>query len=128
MTRDDGFTLDNLKIDGKTSRLAAGSEKLKRRTEKGVEFVMLPYEQTLAAAGHMKCAVLAVMVELAYQMFRTKSREVRLSNSTLRPIGISYKAKLHALRQLEADGMVKVAWSGKRRSPRVTVLWNWNRI
>jgi hypothetical protein len=47
---------------------------------------------------------------------------VVLSNSALRPIGISYKAKLHALRQLEAAGMVAVDCT-ERGSPRMTVLW-----
>jgi hypothetical protein len=103
---------------------AAGPRKLRRRTEKGAKFVMLPYEQTLAAAGRMKCAVLAVLIELTYQMFKTKRGEVVLTNSMLGPIGISYKAKLRALRQLEAAGMVKVAWSREKRSPRVTVLWD----
>jgi hypothetical protein len=102
---------------------AEGPRKLKRRAEKGAKFVMLPYQQTLAAAGRMKCAVLAVLVELAYQRFKTRKGEVVLSNSALRSIGVSHKAKLRALCQLEASGMIEVAWRGERRSPRVTILW-----
>jgi hypothetical protein len=84
---------------------------------------MLPYEQTLVAAGHLKCAPLAVLIELAYQMFRTKKAEVTLSNSALRSVRISPKAKLRVLRQLEAVGLIEVTWRGGRRSPQVTVLW-----
>lgn len=99
-----------------------GPRKLKRRTEKGAEFAMLPYGQTLAAAGWMKCAPLAVLIELSYQVFKTHKLEVVLSNSTLRSIGISHWAKNRALRQLEAAGMVAVDWRA-RRSPLVTVRW-----
>ena len=97
------------------------SRKLKRRSQR-VEFVMLPYAQTMAAAGKTKCAVLAVMVELTYQVFKTHKPEVVLSNSMLRSVGISHWAKSRALHQLEAAGMVAVDWK-ERKSPRVTVLW-----
>lgn len=83
---------------------------------------MLPYAQTMAAAGETRCAVLAVMVELTYQVFKTHKSEVVLSNSMLRSVGISHWAKSRALHQLEAAGMVAVDWKGGR-SPLVTVLW-----
>ncbi len=98
------------------------SRKLKRRSRR-VEFVMLPYAQTMRVAGTVKSsAALAVMVELAYQVFKTHKPEVVLSNSMLRSVGISRKAKLHALRQLEAAGVVVVDWK-VRKSPLVTVSW-----
>jgi hypothetical protein len=98
-----------------------GSRKLKRRSQR-VEFVMLPYAQTMCAAGKVGSAALAVMVELAYQVFKTHKTEVVLSNAMLRSIGISRKEKLRALRQLEAAGVVVVDWK-VRKSPRVTVSW-----
>jgi hypothetical protein len=98
-----------------------GSRKLKRRSQR-VEFVMLPYAQTMCAAGKVKSAALAVMVELAYQVFKTHKSEVVLSNAMLRSVGISHKAKLRALRQLEAAGVVVVDWKA-RKSPRVSVSW-----
>lgn len=74
-------------------------------------------------AGQVRSfAALAVMVELGYQVFKTHKREVVLSNTMLRSVGISRKAKIHALRQLEAAGVVAVDWEA-RKSPRVTVLW-----
>jgi hypothetical protein len=100
-----------------------GSRKLDRRAKKGAKFVMLPYARTMAAAGKMKCATMAVMVELAYHVFETHKLEVPLSNSTLRAIGVSHQAKLRALRQLETAGMVKVSGTGRGKSPLVTVLW-----
>lgn len=96
-----------------------------RRTE--VEFAMLPYKQTLAAAGHTGCAVLAVLIELNHQVFVTHKNPVALTNSALRSVGISHQAKLRALRQLEAAVVVKVRWRGRRRSPLVTVLWTKSR-
>ena len=87
------------------------------------KFVMLPYEQTLAAAGHLKNAPLAVLVELAHQMFKTKKDTVPLTNSVLRAVGISPGAKLRALRQLKALGMVEVTWRGERKSPLVAMRW-----
>jgi hypothetical protein len=101
---------------------AEAPRKLKRRARR-VEFVMLPYAQTMRVAGRVKSfAALAVMVELAYQVFKNHKSEVVLSNAMLRSVGISRKTKLLALRQLEAAGAVKVDWEA-RKSPRVTVLW-----
>jgi hypothetical protein len=99
-----------------------GSRKLKRRSRR-VEFVMLPYAQTMRVAGEAKSsAALAVMVELAYQVFKTHKSEVVLSNTMLRSVGISHKAKLRAPRQLETAGVVVVDWK-VRKSPRVRVSW-----
>jgi hypothetical protein len=47
------------------------------------EFVKLPYEQTLAAAGRIRNAQLAVLVELAHQRFKTHENPVSLDNKTL---------------------------------------------
>jgi hypothetical protein len=126
----DPFDLSKMALDAKLiAELApfqkTSAAKPKRQSSRvKAEFVMLPYERTLAAAGGMKCAPLAVLIELAYQRFKTKKSEVVLTNSALRSIGISSKAKLRALHCLEAAGLVKVAWFGERRSPRVTVLWD----
>jgi hypothetical protein len=99
-----------------------GSRKLKRRSQRA-EFVMLPYAQTMRAVGKVKSsAALAVMVELAYQVFKTHKSEVVLSNAMMRSVGISRHAKLRALRELEAAGVVVVDWK-VRKSPRVTVSW-----
>jgi hypothetical protein len=86
------------------------------------KFIMLPYEQTLAAAGRLGNAPLAVLVELAHQVFKTHQNTVPLTNAALRSVGISRHAKLHALCQLEEVGVIAVSWREKR-SPLVTVLW-----
>ena len=96
---------------------AEGSRKLNRRAKKRIEFVMLPYAQTMAAAGEMNDATLAVMVELAYQVFKNHKLEVPLTNSVLRTIGISHQAKLRALRRLQAAGLVRVSRPGRRKAP-----------
>jgi hypothetical protein len=109
-------------LTAQAARAAAeGSRKLKRRSQRA-EFVMLPYAQTMRAAGKVKSAALAVMVEIAYQVFKTHKSEVVLSNAMLRSVGISRGAKLRALRQLEAAGVVVVNWK-VRKSPRVTISW-----
>ena len=106
--------VDTLEVDS--------PELQKRQRVKREAFVMLPYERTMAAAN-LGGATLVVLVELAYRKFRTKSNSVPLTNSALRAVGISRKAKLLALRQLEELGMVEVSWRGERRSPLVTILW-----
>jgi hypothetical protein len=130
-TDDDPFDMGKMALDAKTIAelmpfQKSSASKPKRRARAKAEFVMLPYAQVLAAAGQMKCAPLAVLIELAHQMFKAGQSRVTLTNSALRPVGISHKAKLRALRQLEAAGLVKVTRAGRRRSPRVTVLWGRN--
>ena len=83
---------------------------------------MLPYEQTMEAAGKMKNAALAVLMELNHRRFKTHDNVVVLANSALSAVKISSKAKRHALRQLEVAGMVRVEWRGERKSPCVTIL------
>ena len=86
-------------------------------------FVKLPYERTLAAAGRLGNAPLAVLVELAYQAFKRHRSVVPLANAALRSVGVSHDAKVRALRRLEADGMIAVDWRGGRKTPVVTLLW-----
>jgi hypothetical protein len=86
------------------------------------KFVKLPYEQTLLAAGELQHAQLAVLVELSHLMFKMHQNPVPLSNTALRSAGMSRMAKLRALRQLEAVGLVKVTRRGQK-SPLVTALW-----
>lgn len=124
----DPFDLSKMALDAKLIaelmpfQKTSAAAKLKRRSQR-VEFVMLPYAQTMAVAGKVKSfAALAVMVELAYQVFKTKKTEVVLSNFMLHSVGISHKAKLRALRQLENR------WHGrgrleKAKKPLVTILW-----
>jgi hypothetical protein len=85
-------------------------------------FVILPYEQTLKAAGQLDDAPLAVLVELAHQRFKTHRNPVPLPNKALRAAGISRWAKIRALQKLEGLGLVAVTWRGTR-CPLVTILW-----
>ena len=83
---------------------------------------MLDYGRTLAAAGRLQNGPLAVLVVLAYQTFKTHQNPVPLPNTTFRSVGISRLAKVRALRQLEAVGLVSVDWRGGRKTPLVTLL------
>jgi hypothetical protein len=78
--------------------------------------------QTLGLAGRLRDAPMAVLVELAYQAFKTHKNPVPLTNAALRSVGIRRDAKLRALRQLEADELIAVEWRG-RKSPLITILW-----
>ena len=84
---------------------------------------MLPYERTLAAAGRLGDAPLAVLVELTHRAFKTRQDTVLLANAGLQSVGVSRYAKLRALRRLEAAGMITVTSRGSGKSPLVTLLW-----
>jgi hypothetical protein len=92
----------------------------RERRRSRTKFIMLPYEHTLAAAGRLQNAQLAVLVEIANQVFKTRQNPTPLPNAALRAAGLSRKAKLRALRQLEKVGLVKVSWRG-RKSPLVSI-------
>lgn len=128
-TDDDGaFDLDAYRNKPERAVVMAEARKqLQPRTRlhpaRPEAFVKLPYERTLAAAGRLGDASLAVLVELAYQAFKTHRNVVPLANAALRSVGISPDAKVRALRRLEADEMVSVDWRGGRKTPLVTLLW-----
>jgi hypothetical protein len=86
-------------------------------------FVQLPYERTLAAAGQLGNAPLAVLIELAYRAFKTRQNPVPLSNKALQAVGISHDAKTRALQKLEAAGLVVITKRGRGKSPLVTIIW-----
>jgi hypothetical protein len=94
-----------------------------RRSRSSIEFVKLPYERTLVAAGQAKNALLAVLVELDHQRFTTHRNPVALSNKTLEAVGIKRGAKYEALFGLESAGLVSVVWQNGK-SPLVKLLWD----
>jgi hypothetical protein len=96
----------------------APREKSRQRSK----FVTLPYESTLKAAGQLQNAQLAVLIELANQLFKKHQNPVPLSNKALRAAGITHWAKNRALRKLEEAGLVLVSWHG-RKCPLVTIRW-----
>lgn len=85
-------------------------------------FVQLPYDERVLAAAARRDASMAVLVELAYRVFRQRTKTVELPNEKLGAVGISRHAKTRALRHLAADGLVAVEWR-RRKTPLVTVLW-----
>jgi hypothetical protein len=110
------FDLDALRLT--PEKLAELQRKaLQTKKSKSETFVKLPYRRTLAAAGRLGDAPMAVMVELAHQAFRTHRKQVPLGNAALRAVGVSHDAKVRALRRLEADGMIALtgAAGGRRR-------------
>src|SRR5208283_6047192 len=114
-TEQDPFDLENLRLTPeKIAEIEGARAKLQparqlQRAKTGI-FVKLPYERILAAAGELQNAQLAVLVELAYQVFRTHNTEVLLTNRAFRSTGLSHDAKVRALRRLEAVGLIKVDW------------------
>jgi hypothetical protein len=94
-----------------------------RPRRSSVEFVMLPYEQTLAAAGRARNAQLAVLVELAHQRFTTHENPVSLASKALEVVGIKRWAKYDALDELESAGLISATWR-RGKSPLVKLLWD----
>ena len=92
------------------------SQAERRLAAKPGVFVMLPYELMLEVSG-WRDASAAVLVELAYQAFRTHKSEIALPNTALKKVGGRPDAKVRALRRLEAAGVVKSigAAEAKRR-------------
>lgn len=128
-TDDGAFDLDAYRIKPERAVVMAEARKQQQSRKRlhpgrSEAFVKLPYERTLAAAGRLGDASMAVLIELAYQAFRTHRNVVPLANAALRSVGISPDAKVRALRRLEANGMVSVDWRGGKKTPLVTLLWS----
>ena len=99
----------------------SNSARSRKRSGKA-KFVMLPYEQILAAAGKLENATLAVLVELAHRRFKRHQNKVLLANEALAAVGVSRWAKDRALKRLETVKLVKV-YRRKGRSPQVKILF-----
>ena len=121
----DPFSSDDLKL---TPEQIAGLTPLQKKQKKqprisNVEFVKLPYEQFLAAAGRARNVQLAVLIELAHLRFKTHKNTVELGNKALAAVGIQRWAKLDALVGLEDAGLIRIEHRHKK-SPLVTLLWD----
>jgi hypothetical protein len=77
-------------------------------------------EWAAKAAKATKTLKALVWIELLYAAWQAKSDTVTLSNMGLSQAGVSRQTKLRALRKLEAAGLVKVAWCG-RKAPLVLI-------
>jgi hypothetical protein len=84
-------------------------------------FVLVPLAATAQAAKATRCAKLFVWLLLLHRVWRDKSQTVALSNCALAPYGISPDAKLRALADLEAAGLIQVERQGTK-TVRVTVF------
>jgi hypothetical protein len=124
----DPFDSDNLSLTpeqiAELTSLQKKQSKLKSRsrTTTPTEFVMLPYERTLRAAGRLRNTQLAVLAELTHLRFRTRKNPVELDNKALAAVGIQRWAKYDALALLEAEGLIRVKRRYKK-SPLVMLLW-----
>jgi len=123
MTDSDPFDPANFRLDDEAVKASAEAAAKKVAKKPAREpFVQLPYETLLRAAGAMRCALLAIILELDHLVFRTHRNPVELTNTPLREVGITQQAKNRALRKLQLAGLVMVSWRGQR-APLVTVLW-----
>jgi hypothetical protein len=107
------------RIAVKTLNPLKPEEKIRRR--RGDTFAMVPLEWAARAAIATNTPKAMVWVWLAYQAWRTKSRQFVAGNMALAGMGVTRKSKNAALRQLEAAGLIKVEWR-KWKSPIVTLL------
>jgi DNA-binding MarR family transcriptional regulator len=126
---EDPFDLSKMALDAKLIAelmpfQKTSAAKSKRQPRPKSEFVQLPFEQILAAAGLLKNTQLAVLMVLAHREFKTHKNPVRLAaNEALKSIGVSNKAKLRALRHLEAAGLISMTKSGQGKAQLITLLW-----
>lgn len=115
MTGDDGFTLDNLKIDGKTFHPAAGGPASKKKTRKPfrAQWVRLPMEwvETLDRATSKHTIKLAHRVLI--EAFRQKhiGGEIALSAAVTR---MPHSTRARAIRELVELGLIEVEQTGRR--------------
>lgn len=119
--------IEDLRLSNEAlSEILEGCQKAQRQPKlaKPGTYACLPYERMLEVCG-WRDASAAVLVELAYRAFRTHNAEVPLPNKgALKFAGVNHAAKGRALRRLEEVGLVKVDWRGGKRTPLVTVLWD----
>jgi hypothetical protein len=116
-----GLTLSSEQVTDLAPLQKKPSTKQRKRNGK-VKFVMLPYERTLAAAGKVENATLAVLIELTHRRFKRHQNTVLLANQALAAAGISRWSKDRALKRLEVVGLVKVK-RRNGRSPLVKILY-----
>jgi hypothetical protein len=91
-------------------------ELLPKRSSEPFAILPLAWAVKAAIATHTPKAL--VWVWLIHQARKTKSNTVAMSNEALAQYGISRYAKMRALRQLEAAGLVEI---GCRRGQAITV-------
>ena len=132
MINRDPFDLNALALTSEQSAELAPLQRVEAKTtvrkplpaaRRAGRFVLLPYGRTMVAAGRIRCAPLAVLIELSFRLFKANRNAVPLANKALQAVGISPDAKIRALRELERVGLVAVERRGRGRSSLVTILW-----
>ena len=109
--------LDKLKSD-----LTAPPQRRAKATE---TFARIPHDKALALRRYrMGHAAWLVLIELDRLILKRRGQNpVRFASTRLRAIGIKDQTRTHALRQLAAAGVVRVASRGPGLAPLVTHLW-----
>jgi hypothetical protein len=95
-----------------------------RRTRLRETFARIPHNRGLSLHRHnIGSTAWTILIELDRLILTSKGRNpVKLTNHSLRALGISRKTKLRALQKLEAAGVISVEQRG-REAPWVTHLW-----
>ena len=83
-------------------------------------FAVVPLAPAAAACRALNCPKVMVWVWLLHQARKTGKSTVTIPNGALAKLGVSRIAKLRALRQLEAAGLIVVEWR-PRKTPLVTL-------
>ena len=97
-----------------------------QRRPRAVEtFARIPHDKALELIRQrINGAAWGVLIELDWLILKHRGRNpVRLESSRLRSAGVTGRMRARALRQLEAAGVVQIAWRKSGLSPWVLHLW-----
>jgi hypothetical protein len=83
-------------------------------------FAIVRLAPAAAACTAMNCPKAMVWLWLVHQTHKTGKLTVSVPNDALAKLGVKRMAKLRALRQLEAAGLITVKWHA-RKTPVVTL-------
>jgi hypothetical protein len=111
------------RIEVETLETGAAPARRKRAPTKGT-FAKIPHDRGIALFGRIDGAAWVILLELDRLIFKSFGQNpVRLTNHTLKAVGMPRNSKWKALRQLEDAGVITVARDG-RKAPLITHLWH----
>jgi hypothetical protein len=109
-------------LDQLRSDLASPPQRRPRAVE---TFARIPHDKALELLRQrINGTAWGMLIELDRLILKHRGRNpVRLESSRLRSVGITGRMRARALRQLEAAGVVQIAWRKSGLCPWVLHLW-----
>jgi hypothetical protein len=85
-----------------------------RRRRMEIAFVLVPLAELARMAEATNSRRLFVWAWIRYEIWRTKSATLSISNEALRPYGINRDMKIRALRDIARTGAITIQQCGKQ--------------